>query len=352
MKEEVKEIRYENDLWQFINIRNKNNSQYKKFKKNYYEFLKYINVKHNIIRYPNINTVLLFNGYFNNKKSDFEFMFKSLVEADIGFDLEEVNALVLDIANSQNVNKGLYKRVKNYKDIIDETKILISLKNLKALMVWLYVLNIELNLYLNRLTSIMKFVEETYKPFLNYYKLVTNKKTVPDDLVEEIIKFTTHSTFATINKNINFGEDEKENLKSFLDYKIGFIDYTNKHNESLNHINVVKLETKKSEELKKEVISVLAPYDINENSVKEDNKDDKIIKNYVDSYFEVLSSPLSGNIENFLPNPSIGNYDKIMVALLEKYEEYLMKLAKEGNCTMADNHIYYLLDAIVGNIKS
>ena len=59
------------------------------------------------------------------------------------------------------------------------------------------------------------------------------------------------------------------------------------------------------------------PCDINESVIKKDNENERIIKNYVDSYFEVLSSPLSGNVENFLPNPSIGNYDKIMVGLLE-----------------------------------
>lgn len=353
MKKEVKEIRYENDLWQFINIRNKNNSQYKKLKKIYNEFLKCIKADHNIVRYPDINTAFLFNQYFKNKKSDFEFMFKSLVEVDIGFNLEEINDLALDIANSQNVNKSLYRKIKSYKDIIKITEEIINSKNLSGLMVWLYVLNFELSVYLSRLTSIMKFVEEAYQPFISYYNLVINKKAVPDDLVDKIIKLTAHSTFATINNNIKFGENKKENLSSFLDYKIGFLEYTNKHNESLNHINVAKFEIKKTNKpQKEETITISKSYDINEIIIKQDNEKDKLIKNYVDSYFEVLSSSLHDNVENFLPNPSIGNYDKIMVGLLERYEEYLTKLAQDGNCTMADNHIYYVLDAIVSNIKS
>lgn len=353
MENNEKKHRYEDDLWDFINIRNKNSRPYKKFGLKYEEFLKAAEIKENKIEYYTSAGLI---SYFIKNKQDICFLFDSINDSGISFSFDEINILLKEFAPRVNINSNIYKKIKNSKDIITCADELLKERDINALTLYFYVLKYKLVYYAEILKSVMNYMESAYEPFLKYYNLILSRKQVPHDLVDKIIELMMHSTFATINDNISFSDNFFENNKTFLNYTKDFIEYTKAHNEGLNKNKEIKFEAPKKEENKVDLSKTLIKSEpiTKENTIDKEEKNDEneMIKNYVDSYFEILCSYNTSDVHNYLPNPSIPEYEKIMVALLQKYEEYLNEEALKNNNTMDKMNIYLMLEDCVNNIKS
>ena len=348
MKEVTKKIRYEDDLKHFVDIWNHNKKMYKKFIEVYNKFLKAAKMEDEFLTYDSPYFLI---SYFNTEQNDIMFLFDSLKDADIGFDFKEVNDLFYDLARKGKASFN-YENINNSKELVNYINKLVLKQDLTLLAILFYVIKKVILKYKMRLESIMDFLSEAHEPFLQYYNLIVNRKHVPDDLIDKIFSLSMHSTFAIISKNIDFEEGNVEkNGVSFINYTTAFLNYTKEHNETLKRVSVFKAKPEQKIKKEKDVSISLTPTNEDCPNVKDKEKD-KVINNYIDSYFSVISTFEGSDLTGILPDSSITGYDEIMVGLLKRYEEYLDDLAKHGKCTMAKSNIYYTLDSIVYNIKS
>lgn len=344
--------RYEKDLQCFVEFKSKNIKTYKKFESKYQEFLEKTGIKDNKIHYEVPAGVI---NYFIKNKGDIFILFKSIESANIGFEYSEINDLLKAFLPKLGLRNNTYLEIKNSKDLescIDNT---FKNRSYEAQKLLIYVLKIKLVENAEIICLIMNYINKVFKPFSKYCNLVLEKKPVPNELVSQIIELMSNKEFTIFNNNISLSKNELENARTYLEYTSNFIKYTNEYNESLSKVNVVHLGSNiKPAKEKNTVIKESISKDLKVSKTKENSsiKDNDTINNYVNSYFEILCSYNTSDVHNYLPNPSIPKYEEIMVALLQRYEEYLNEEALKNNNTMDKMNIYLMLEDCVNNLKS
>ena len=318
--------KFENDFKKYLEMRKKVNGSYGNFYKSYMRFIDNALVNNSI----QIGKPVKYNSYMvKNKKDVINIM--DLYNNDLLFYEYngEIERMFNDILSRYNINYKINKKILSANDINEITDQIVRTMNPIVINVWFYILKIVMYNHGVYIIQAKEYLDKYFNIFKKYYECILIKNEVDEDIIKKLRDLINNPFFKV------------KDFKSKEEYYKELVEYTKRHNNIIKEQEkkVVKVEHKKPEEKNiepKKVDKHLINIEYFETKVVDDTKEE--IKNYVDAYLPALCNVSTiPNIEEVLPSSYLNNYEDIMLAILEAFEQYC---EDKKTCTMIDTHIY------------
>ena len=345
--------KFEDDLALITKLKEDSDPMLKQFFKDYTSFEKVSKMRGKAFTDP--DKII---GFILKSSDKIEEMF-SIIDAAMPFSYKNLNYTIVDFCNKTGADVKRFSYVKDSKDIIDLFKsIVISTNYLvlqnkqypKKIELYTYIMCATIKMYLDnyakKLKNMSSYLNESYVPFKKYCNLIIKREEISDSLMQTIIGFIADDRYNLKDKTIT-----KE------DYIEEFKEYTKKFNLMVKENRKRVIVTKNKNEPNKNVPSIKPVSYVTEEIINEKNKIEKEknkkeqdeINKWVSAFLPSLCDlNETVDIKNILPQPYLKNYNKIMLLLLSKFEEYCIN---KGYTTMIDQHVYMQLEDIVESLK-
>lgn len=318
--------KFENDFKKYLEMRKKVNGSYGNFYKSYMRFIDNALVNNSI----QIGKPVKYNSYMvKNKKDVINIM--DLYNNDLlCYEYNgEIERMFNDILSRYNINYKINKKILSANDINEITDNIVKTMNPIVINVWFYILKIVMYNHGVYIMQAKEYLDKCFNIFKKYYECILIKNEIDEDITKKLRDLINNPFFKV------------KDFKSKEEYYKELVEYTKRHNNIVKEQEkkVVKVEHKKPEEKNiepKKVDKHLINIEHFETKVVDDTKEE--IKNYVDAYLPALCDvSVIPNFEEVLPSSYLNNYEDIMLAILEAFEQYC---EDKKTCTMIDTHIY------------
>lgn len=354
------EIRYEEDLEYFVKLKDKYNSIFENYDKSYDNFVSKNKFdteekKTGIIKCKRTNEFLL---YAKNNCNELIIILDALIKFSF-FKPEDISTSIQIYLTTLNLTGLKIKKFNSRYDIIAALKKAVFESNFILITAFEWAIKSYVLSRGEKLKDRIKFINEAYPIFNQYYNLIINKEIVSDELIDEISKLMMNKNF-TIPSDVI---DDKDLVLALLKYTADFANYTEFHNLTVkknrelqatkdfeNAVNnymktpdssKCEIDSKKRSVIDKETII----FENDESSLFNKEEVDNMVKSFLPG---ICAEDRCCVEDDMLPSKYDPNYNDIIIGLLKAYEEYTSNLER---CTMKDFNKYNDLLIMVEQIK-